>query len=161
MTSEIFSCKNTNKFSNARLFSSNARKKMLIRNFSIILYDSNQQFDNTFWIEAPRPDGKEKQGSLLHGDIRSNGNGWNLSRLNRDTHWNGSGAEATDTGQPVGAEASGWERDEAAGMAGIKCPGNGRRGETGLTPRARWLFYGMNGRFGRNGLFDWFSGVLV
>ena len=43
---------------------------MLIRNFSIILYDSNQQFDNTFWIEAPRPDGKEKQGSLLHGDMK-------------------------------------------------------------------------------------------
>ena len=35
-----------------------------------------------------------------------------LSRLNRDTHWKEGGNDGAGTGQAVGAEASGWERDD-------------------------------------------------
>ena len=42
------------------------------------------------------------------------------------------GAKAPGTGQPIRADASVRERDEAVGMAGIKCPDKERRGGMGF-----------------------------
>lgn len=60
-------------------------------------------------------------------------------------------AEALGAEQPVEADASVRARDKGDGM---ECPGKGRRGGGhGADALGTVAFYGVNGRFGRDGLF--------
>ena len=51
-----------------------------------------------------------------------------LSRLNRDTHWKGGGGKVPARGKPLGRRLAAGERDDGEWMAGMECPGKGRRG---------------------------------
>lgn len=81
--------------------------------------------------------------------------GWGLNRVETATHTESGWGERRWHGiSRLGRRMAAGKRAKPLGMAGMECPDKGRRGGGhGADALGTVAFYGVNGRFGRDGLF--------